>query len=117
MEVMKTLQPRFVPQVLVYIDEDYARRPMLVFRRGRVLYHAVVAMHNEIKLETFESLRGFAPLQHRGEDYPPRKAASFWLNHGQRPIAKRARAVLRGLVARRPKGNLTTAADAPTITP
>ena len=96
---MKTLDPRFVPQVFRYRDEDNSARFALVFRKGRVLYHAIVSLEAEIKLATVPSLRGFAPL-----DYPARQAASFWLNHDHRPITKRARAVLKGLVARKPKG-------------
>jgi hypothetical protein len=113
---MKTPQPRFVPQVFAYRDEDNARRFALVFRKGRTLYHAVVATSDAIKLETFPALRGFTTAQYRGEDYAARRAASRWLNHDHRPIAKRARAVLKGLVARHPRG-LTAGADAPTVAP
>lgn len=93
----------FHPQVFRYRDEDNAIRPALVFHKGRKLYHAVVATHDAIKVATFETLRDLEPLQRRGEDYPPRRAASFWLNHDVRPVSKRALQVLRGLVARKPK--------------
>jgi hypothetical protein len=101
---MKTPAPKFVPQVFNYRDEDNSIRLALIFRRARTLYHAVVATHNAIKLETFDTLRGFQPALTRDyEAYPVRKAASFWLNRDHRPIATRARAVLKGLVARKPK--------------
>jgi hypothetical protein len=110
---MKTAQPRFIPQVFVYRDDDNARYVALVFRKGRTLYHAIVAKRSAITLETFPTLRGFDPLPvglaNCDGIYQPRKAASFWLNHDHRPIAKRARAVLKGLVARQPKAGLTTA--------
>lgn len=115
MVAMETPKPKFVSQVFAYRDEDNARRFALVFRKGRTLYHAVVAGPDEIKLETFATLRGFSLAQYKGDDYAPKRAASRWLNHDHRPIAKRARAVLRGLVARRPKEGLTTAPDAPTV--
>ena len=119
---MKTAQPRFAPQVLVYRDdEENVRYVALVFCKGRTLYHAIVARRNAITLETFPSLRGFDPLPvglaNCDGIYQPRKAASFWLNHDHRPIAKRARAVLRGIVARKPKEGLTTSTDKPTVAP
>ena len=113
-EGMKPAQPRFIPQVFAYRDEDNARRFALVFRRGRTLYHAIVATSDAIKLETFQTLRGMALAQYRGDDYAPKRAASRWLNHDHRPIANRARAILRGLVARKPRG-LTTAPDTPRV--
>ena len=116
-EGMKTLPPRFTPQVFAYRDEDNARRFALVFRRGRTLYHAVVATSDAIKLETFPMLRGLVLAQYKGDEYAPKRAASRWLNHDHRPIAKRARAVLRGLVARRRGEGLTTAPDAPRVAP
>jgi len=108
---------RFTPQVFAYRDEDNARRFALVFRKGRTLYHAVVAGPDEIKLETFSTLRGFSLAQYKGDAYAPKRAASQWLNHDHRSITKRARAVLRGLVARRPKEGLTIAPNAPTVAP
>lgn len=113
-EVMKAPMPKFVPQLFRYRDEDNANRPALVFRKGRTLYHAVVATHDAIKLETFATLRGLEPVLTRdGVEYAARRAASRWLNHDHRPIAKRALAVLRGLVAR--KKGLTAALDAPRV--
>ena len=109
-------RPRFVPQVFAYRDADNARRFALVFRKGRTLYHAVVAGPDEIKLETFDTLRGFTLAQYKSDDYAPKRAASRWLNHDHRPIAKRARAILRSIVARQPRG-LTTATEAPTVAP
>ena len=120
-EDMKTPQPRFTPQVFVYRDDENARHIALVFRKGRTLYYAVVAKRSAITLETFPSLRGFDPLPvglaNCDGIYQPRKAASFWLNHDHRPITTRARAVLRGLVARRPKESLTAAKNAPRVAP
>ena len=89
------------PQVLMLRDERNAERPVLVFRKGRKLYHAIAARDDSIGLVTLESLRGARPLERRGEPYPPRKAASFWLNRDFRIVTKRARQVLRGLVARK----------------
>jgi hypothetical protein len=80
---------------------DEHRRPVLVFARGRTKFHAVVATDTAITLAKLETLRGLVSLERRGEPYPPRRAASFWLNHDCRPITKRARAVLRGLVAKK----------------
>ena len=116
LDAMKTPTPRFVPQVFAYRDEDHSLRFALVFRQGRTLYHAVTATSSEIKLTTFPTLRGFSLAQYKGDEYAPKRAASFWLNHDHRPITKRARAILRGIVARKPR-DLTTAASAPTIAP
>jgi hypothetical protein len=80
---------------------DEHRRPVLVFARGRTKFHAVVATDTAITLAKLETLRGLVSLERRGEPYPPRRAASFWLNHDCRPITKRARAVLRGFVAKK----------------
>jgi len=101
---MSALSPRFTPQVFNYRDDENVRRPALVFRKGRALYHAVVATATDIKLVTFPSLRGFSLAQYKGDEYAARRAASAWLNHDHRSITTRARAVLRGLVARRPRG-------------
>ena len=78
--------------------------PYLVFAKGRVKYHAVVAGDRSITLVALDSLRGMRPLQRKGQPYPPRRAASFWLNRDHRTITKRARSVLRGLVARKAEG-------------
>lgn len=94
--------PGFTPRV--YLDEN--ARPLLVFARGRTRYHAIIAA-DTIKRDTLESLRGLTPLKYKGDEYPPRRAASFWLNHSTREITKRARAVLRGLVARKPRPQVT----------
>jgi len=117
---MKAAQPRFTPQVLVYRDEEEnVRYVALVFRKGRTLYHAIVAKRNAITLEAFPTLRGFDPLPvglaNCDGIYQPRRAASFWLNHDHRPITARARAVLKGLVARKPKEGLTTPTDKPRV--
>ena len=116
-EGMKTPPLRFTPQVFNYRDDGNVRRVALVFRKGRKLYHAVVATADSITLDTFLTLRGFTLAQYKGDEYAPRRAASFWLNRDHRPIATRARAVLRGLVARQPKKALTTAANALTVAP
>lgn len=94
---MKTYEPQ------VMIDQN--ARPLIVFAKGRILFHAIAARETDIAIVTLESLRGLRALERRaGEPYPPRKAASFWLNHSSRPISKRARQVLVGLVARRKEG-------------
>jgi hypothetical protein len=113
-EAMKTPTPKFVPQVYRYVDTDNAHRVALVFRKGRTKYHAVVALHDKITLEAFAHLRGFVPLGHRGGEYPAKRAASFWLNRDHRPLTKRAKAVLKGLVARKPRG-LTVDAQTGTV--
>ena len=90
---MKTYQPA------VLVDRN--GRPLIVFAKGRAKYHAVVATDHSITLAKLDSLRGLAELQRKGEPYPPRRAASFWLNRDFRDVTKRARRVLRSLVARR----------------
>lgn len=82
----------------VYLDHN--RRPVLVFARGRLKYHAVEA-RDTVRLVQLDTLRGLVPATLREEPYPPRRAASYWLNHSAREITPRARAVLRTLVARR----------------
>lgn len=89
----------FTPQVLL----DANARPLIVFAKGRIKYHAVAARDNDIALVELDSLRGLRPLERRGEPYPPRRAASYWLNHGFRKPTKRAERVLRGMVARKGK--------------
>ena len=96
---MNTNATRYHPQVL----RDGSGRPVIVFRKGRRLYHAVAAQDNAITLVTLDTLRGYVPLTRKGEDYPARRAASYWLNHDFRPISKRAAQVLRALVARKGK--------------
>jgi hypothetical protein len=88
----------FVPQVLAD-----GSRPLLVFRKGRTKFHAVAARETDIALVALDSLRGLRELTRKGEPYPAKRCASFWLNHDYRPMAKRARQVLRALVARKPR--------------
>jgi len=85
----------------VYFDAN--RRPLLVFSKGRVKYHAVAVEDRAITLTTLDTLRGLVEATRRGEPYPAKRAASFWLNHDHRPCTKRAKQVLRGLVARKSK--------------
>ena len=84
------------------VFRDAGSRPVLVFSKGRKLYHAVVA-DATVRLETFETLRDLLPLDLKGDPYPAKRAASFWLNHDHREITPRAKLVLRGLVARKPR--------------
>lgn len=91
------MRDRFIPQVLI----DSNARPFIVFNKGRLLYKAVHADATQIKLVTIESLRDLRPLTLKGEPYPARKAASFYLNHDYREITKKARLVLKALVARK----------------
>lgn len=74
--------------------------PFLVFAKGRKLYHAVTA-DTMIRVVSLETLRGLDQVMRKGEPYPPRRAASHWLNHDHRVITQRAKAILRGLVARK----------------
>lgn len=90
----------FIPQVLV----DGNARPLIVFAEGRTKYYAVAARDADIALVALDTLRGFRALERRGEPYAARRAASFWLNHDFRPLTRRARQVLRGLVARKREG-------------
>ena len=87
----------FTPQV--YVDAN--ARPLIVFARGRTKYHAVAARESDIALVSLDSLRYLRPLQRNGEPYPAKRAASRWLNHDFREPTKRAKQVLRALVARR----------------
>ena len=84
----------------VYLDHN--AQPLIVFSKGRTKFHAVAA-NGTISLVTLDTLRGLREATYRGDAYPPRRAASFWLNHGQRPITKRAENVLRALVSRNRK--------------
>lgn len=86
----------YAPTVLI----DPHGRPLVVFAKGRVKYHAVVATDHAITLAKLDSLRGLAELQRKGAPYPARRAASFWLNRDFRPVTKRAKQVLRALVRR-----------------
>ena len=89
----------FTPQVLL----DSNARPLIVFRKGRVKYHAVAAGDTSITLVELDSLRYYRPLERNGVPYPPKRAASRWLNHDHRTITKRAERVLKSLVARKGK--------------
>jgi len=91
----------FAAQVLL----DGNNRPLIVFARGRTLYHAVGVTDSAIKLVRLDTLRDLRPLMRAGENYSPKRAASRWLNHDFREITPRARAVLRGLVARSPRAD------------
>lgn len=85
----------------VVMMSDFGSVPYLVFAKGRKLYHAITA-DTMIRMTTLETLRGLRPLERKGKPYPPRRAASHWLNHDHREFASaRAKAVLRGLVARK----------------
>lgn len=86
-------------QPAVLIDEH--ARPLIVFTRGRTKYHAVKADETSITLVALDTLRGYRELQRNGAAYPVKRCASRWLNHDWRPITSRARAVLKGLVARK----------------
>lgn len=97
----------FTPIVMRRRDDEQQHRPIIVFQKGRVLYHAVAA-DDTIKLITLDSLRNCVEmLRPDGATYPPKRAASYWLNHSGRSITKRAKAVLRGLVSRVPKATIT----------
>lgn len=88
----------FDPVVLLDGHAD----PYLVFGRGRKLYHAVHAHDHVVQLVTLPSLDGMRPALYKGKPYPPRKAASFWLNRSRREIAsRRLKQILRGMVARK----------------
>jgi hypothetical protein len=87
----------------VYLDAN--RRPLLVFRKGRVKYHAIAVEDKTITVTTLDTLRGLVEATRMGEPYPAKRAASFWLNHDHRPCTKRAKQVLRGLVARKPRAH------------
>lgn len=78
-------------------------QPMIVFAKGRNLFHVVEATDTAIKVATLPTLRGLQPVELHGDPYPPKRAASFWLNKGYREITPRARLILRGLVARKAK--------------
>ena len=104
-DAMKVPTPKFVPQVFHYRDDDNSLRFAIVFRKGRTMYHMIAATCDKITSGTVATLRDFKPaLMGDGTNYPVKKCASFWLNHDHRPITTRARAVLKGLVARKPKG-------------
>jgi hypothetical protein len=90
----------FAPQVLI----DSCARPVLVYAKGRKKFRAVVATKSSIRLTTLPSLFGLRPLIAYGEKATtPKHCASFWLNHDFRACTKGAKAVLRGLVARKPR--------------
>lgn len=56
----------FTPQVLV----DGNGRPLIVFAKGRMLYHAIAARHTDITIVTLQTLRGLRELQRNGEPVP-----------------------------------------------
>lgn len=87
-------------QPTVYLDQN--AKPLIVFGKGRIKYDAVAA-RDDIALVKLDTLRDLRELHHNGAPYSPRKAASFWLNYDFRTVTKRARQVLRGLVARQRK--------------
>jgi hypothetical protein len=87
----------YAPQVLL----DANARPLIVFAKGRTKYHAVAAADRSITLVALDTLRDLRPLERKGQPYPPRRCASFWLNRDHREVTKRATQVLRGLVARK----------------
>ena len=77
-------------------------RPVIVYAKGRTKLHAIVVKSESVTLELLDNTRGLTPLVTKaGVPYSARKAASFYLNHTWRPITKRAKAVLRGLVSRK----------------
>jgi hypothetical protein len=86
----------FTPQVLR--DRNY--RPFIVFGKGRTLWNAV-EVDTVIKIVKLQSLRDLLPVLRNGDPYPARRAASFYLNRDHRSITKRAKSVLRSLVARK----------------
>ena len=85
---------------VVLMDRSH---PLIVFRKARLLYHAVAARDTDIALVTLDTLRGLREATRNGEPYPVKRCASYWLNHDFREITKRAKMVLRGLVSRKPK--------------
>lgn len=78
-------------------------RPLIVFGKGRTLFHVVEAARSMIRLNKLPTLRGMQPVELHGSPYPPKRAASFWLNKDYREITPRAKSVLRGIVARKAK--------------
>jgi len=98
---MTAVRIRFVPQVL----RDANARPFIVFNKGRTLWNAV-EVNDKIKLVKLDSLRDLQPMLLKGEPYPPRKAASFYLNRDHREITKRAKAILKALVCRQPRAEV-----------
>jgi hypothetical protein len=91
------MRERYAAQVLV----DANSQPYLVFAKGRTKFHAVTAKDRTIALVALPTLRDLRPLLRRGEPYPPKRCASFWLNHDHREVTKRTKQVLRGLVSRK----------------
>ncbi len=68
------MKPQFNAAVYLGPDEENARRPLLVFARGRIKYHAIVPRDKDIALVTLESLRHFTPMTFNGSEYPPKRA-------------------------------------------
>lgn len=83
----------------VYLDEH--ARPLIVLGKARIKYYAVAARDADIAVVKLDTLRSLREAMHDGKPYPPRKCASYWLNHDFREITGRAKMVLRGLVARK----------------
>lgn len=80
-------------------------RPLIVFAKGRALFHVVEATDSSVRVATLPTLRGLQPLELRGNPYPAKRAASFWLNKDHREITPRAKRILRSLVARKAKAS------------
>lgn len=87
-------------EAAVYLDHN--AQPLIVFAKGRLKYHAIEA-GNTVRLVTLDNLRGLRQPLYKGDVYPPRRAASFYLNHSVREITPRAKSILRALVARKPR--------------
>ena len=64
---------RYGPEVLL----DGENRPLIVFARGRTLYHAVAARETDIALVTLADLRGLRSAMRREDDYQAKRAASY----------------------------------------
>lgn len=88
---------KFQPVVMLNHHSD----GVLVFAKGRTRYHAVEANGGVIHIVSLDTLRDLRPAERKGKPYPPKRCASFWLNHSTRSITKRAKQVLRGLVSRK----------------
>ena len=74
---------------------------MIVFAKGRALFHVIEATDSAIKVNTLPTLQGLQPVELHGGPYPPKRAASFGLNKDHREITPRAKQILRGLVVRK----------------
>ena len=88
----------FQPVILL----DYNTRPYLVYAKGRIHYRAVSAANEAlIKLVKLDDIRFMRQAMYKGQPYPPKRAASFWLNHATRPISDGAKVVLKHFVQRK----------------